>query len=309
MRSEDLEIIEEALRNSTQGADFDEMLLRAVKKHLPRKYHKHFSIILEEIVNEADEKGISNRQAAASLVRIAHGQPGAIPSIPPPEPEIPETGHAPASVPRAQAQKAAAQHQATVCAPPQTPIVQAYSVQRTAAKKAIPAEGSIESDVEAEFDATRKAENAPAALVDGRAGGKHMKGASDSADEASNEDTGEGEENIPEVAKIVDLSGSHPEALPPELREKLKKVVKVQKKQLPSEEAGTEEDLDPHVWFRGNRPAIPLSAERKPVEGGKQGAGGPDDAARNGVQRVAKLALTSEGSSKPAKLVKKVKKV
>ena len=109
MRAEDIEIIEEAVHNSDKGADFDEMLLRATKKHLPRKYHKHISVILEEIISEADDKGLTNRQAAVSLLRMARGQPGAIPSIPPPEPE-----HA------ARPQTAAAKGtvQVAVCAPP-----------------------------------------------------------------------------------------------------------------------------------------------------------------------------------------------
>jgi len=291
MRAEDIEIIEEAVRNSDKGADFDEMLLRATKKHLPRKYHKHVSVILEEIISEADDKGLTNRQAAVSLLRMARGLPGAIPSIPPPEPE---------HVAKPQPAAAKGTVQVAVSAPPQTPMVQSYPLQKHDTKPSGPAssfEKGLEDEIDAEIERAKKV-----ATVKPRSAGEEK------GTEEALEIREAGEEKLPEVDNILDLSGSHPEELPPEMREKLKKVVRVQKKQVPPEEEGDEE-LDPHVWFRGSRPAVPLAPPKEPEEGEEEE---PKSAVPvKKVSKVPKAAFPREddGAQAPPRLVKKVKKV
>jgi len=68
MREQYRDILEDALAASANREDFDEMLLRATKRHLPVKYHSHFISMLEEILAEAERKGLTNRQSARAIV-------------------------------------------------------------------------------------------------------------------------------------------------------------------------------------------------------------------------------------------------
>jgi len=73
MREQYLEMLEEAVAASANREDFDEMLLRVTKRHLPVKYHTHFIAMLDEILKEAEEKGMTNRQAAMEILKGAKG--------------------------------------------------------------------------------------------------------------------------------------------------------------------------------------------------------------------------------------------
>jgi len=68
MRHQYRDILEEAVAASANREDFDEMLLRATKRHLPVRYHSHFISMLEEILALAEKMEMTNRQAARAIL-------------------------------------------------------------------------------------------------------------------------------------------------------------------------------------------------------------------------------------------------
>jgi hypothetical protein len=216
MREEDRVILEEAIRNSAGGDDFDEMLLRATKKHLPRKYHRQFSVFLEEILGQADELGVSNRLAAQSILkRLA----------PPEKPADP-------------LEDVLARH---VARPPAAPAPEAKAVIAPAvapAEKApLPEPGALKSA-----------------------------GEKDGHEEAVDE-TGDGAmEKLPEEQKILDLGGTSPDSLSPEMKEKLRKLVKAQKRKQAWEDGTSTDEPEPGLFFKGQQRAPPFVPLGRPVK-------------------------------------------
>ena len=247
MRDEDQEILEEAIRNSAAGEDFDEMLLRATKKHLPRRYHKQFTVILEEVVMEADERCLSNRQAAQNLLKGCAsketqkrtGHAGLPPVISGPLASTGEPRPTPVGADFPEDMLMKHLHQSELGARPEPgtqtmpPAERKHPVEAPQIKKG------------ASGDAAGPPENAE------RAGGA--------------EKTEGPVEMLPETEKIVDLGGTHPESLPPELKDKLKKLVKAQKKKQSWDEKPAEEDAVPGLFFKGQQRAPPVISPRKPV--------------------------------------------
>lgn len=224
MREEYREILEDAVMDSMGGEDFDEMLLRAAKKHLPQRYNKHFSAMLDEVLAEAGNKGITNRQAAQSILRnlkapeVQAPRPVKLPeALPPPSPPAPAASlrEEPATTlvaPRtgAGASKAPAQPRP----PPQ-------QTQPPRPEKAPPAGAQPPVEVALEY------------------------------------------EGVKEMPKILDLAGAHPETLPPDVKDKLTKLVKVQKKKSDWSE-GPEEGPDPTMFFKGSQRVPPVVQAREP---------------------------------------------
>lgn len=73
MRQQYREILEEAVAASASREDFDEMLLRATKRHLPVRYHSHFISMLGEILDRAEKREMTNRQAAREILSEMEG--------------------------------------------------------------------------------------------------------------------------------------------------------------------------------------------------------------------------------------------
>jgi len=230
MREEDREILQEAVNRSAGGDDFDEMLLRATKKHLPRVYNKRFAAVLEEILNEADERGLSNRQAALSLLKTAG------PMIP--VPERPPILRPPAAFPAVATSRVA----------PPVPAEE-------------PPSGTIPDELRPKPEASSVApEAAPPAIAPGE---EEAGGTDDSV------------EKLPETSKIVDLGGTRPESLPPELQDKLKKLVKAQKKRQAWEEGAPDEETEPGLFFKGAQRAPPIVPLKRPDKKPEDAGSGP----------------------------------
>jgi hypothetical protein len=220
MREEDIVILEEAIRNSAGGEDFDEMLLRATKKHLPRKYHVQFSVLLEDVLREADERGASNRSAAQALVQR--------PARPLKKQDI--------------ADEVLARH----LGPQPSPAREEPPAPRIAAPEAT----AIRTPVPAPL----KEEPAPAGAMTADAVG---------------EPAGVPVEKLPEEQKILDLGGTSPDSLSPEMQEKLRKLVKAQKRRKDWEEGASDEKPDPGLFFKGQQrapPFVPLGRPPKKDE-------------------------------------------
>jgi|GEM_PF-1909316 len=198
MRETDREILEEAIRNSGMGEDFDEMLLRAIKRQLPRSYHRQFSVILGEIIEEADALGTGNRAAAQSLLRKGAAVTDA-PGRPLPAP--------PASLPPIEvAQPGPVTGRPAAVAPPAT---------------------------------------APAPTAE------------PAGSETTGEPSGGSVERLPEEQRILDLGGTSPESLSPEMRDKLSKLVKAQKRRQEWQEDQSAEEPDPGLFFKGQQRVPP----------------------------------------------------
>jgi hypothetical protein len=188
MREQYREILEEAVAASANREDFDEMLLRVTKKHLPVRYQTHFIAMLEDILKEAENKGVTNRQAALEILKetlpVTPKEvkgPAAVSAVPPKEKEAPDS--------------------------------------------ALPAPAPSPQDSAA-----------------------------------------------PEAPKILDLGGMRPETLPPEVKDKLSKMVKVQKKKAEwDDDSGGE--VDPVLFFKGSQRCPPPVPAGKP----KKGAGEKDE--------------------------------
>jgi hypothetical protein len=236
MREEDQEILEEALRNSGGGEDFDEMLLRATKKHLPRKYHRQFSVMLEEILKEADELGVSNRSAAQSLARKLGPSPF-VPGRPAPVPPVPVAQPAPERKPDP-AVDILSRHLHQAPAPANN---------ETANLRVAPIAPLPEKEEKKEPDGDRPVAEAPA------------------QEEAGAEPSGGSVEKLPEEQKILDLGGTSPDSLPPELKDKLRKLVKAQKRRQAWEEGAPEEEPAPGLFFKGQQRAPPFVPLSRPV--------------------------------------------
>jgi len=76
-------------------------------------------------------------------------------------------------------------------------------------------------------------------------------------------------EKLPEEQKILDLGGTHPESLSPEIQDKLRKLVKAQKAKKAWEEGAPEEEPEPGLFFKGQQrapPFVPLSKPAKKEE-------------------------------------------
>ncbi|MGQ9582161.1 MAG: hypothetical protein ACUVV6_01435 [Thermoplasmatota archaeon] len=214
IRKEDVELVEEALGASGAGEDFDEILLRTVKRHLPASYHRRFAGLMEEILQIAGKMGSTNRQAARELVTEARA---ATPS---------------------DAERGA----------PGEPILQEPLTPAGAGPAAALAEpGSAGSG---------PVEGGPQAEAGAGSGETGAEGPVKTESEA-----------LPAVESILDLGGTAPESLPPEMKDKLRRVVKVQKPK-PDWEEGPQEELDPTIWFKGSQRApaqLPLAPPPKAV--------------------------------------------
>jgi len=263
MREEDREILDEAIRNSAGGDDFDEMLLRATKKHLPRKYHRQFSVILEEILALADDLGTSNRSAALSLARKPAEAPAA------PAKQVPAPPRLPA--PEIAGKKAdptddlIARHLNL----PKAPANADAAGDRNAA--AVP---QPEMPVALTTEADKPALDEPGKAEDG---GKPAEGSV---------------EKLPEEHKIVDLGGTSPDSLPPELKDKLRKLVKAQKRKQAWEEGAPEEEPAPGIFFKGQQRAPPFVPLTKPA---------PKPEAKNGPAEKKPVGEDEEDLDEPAK--------
>ncbi len=253
MREEDREILEEAIRNSAGGEDFDEMLLRSTKKHLPRKYHRQFSVLLDEVLKVADELGVSNRSAAQSIAKTpallspAGARPFGIEPMP----------VAPAPPAR--------------MADPTDEIISRHPNQPLAPPRA---------------DAAGERKAAPIMQPDRPAGPppggeRPVQGMPEGTGNASVPSEGS-VEKLPEEQKIVDLGGTSPDSLPPELQDKLRKLVKAQKRKQAWEEGAPEEEPAPGLFFKGQQRAPPFVPLTKPAPKPKTEAGqaekGPEGA-------------------------------
>jgi len=220
MREEDREIVEEAIRKSGGGEDFDEMLLRATKKHLPRNYHRQFGLMLEEILKEADGLGVSNRIAAQSLMKKLGSAPKVTDAAEDVLVRILERPPAPTKAETAGPRGAA---------PAPTPIME--PLPEPTAGPSVAGTGDGEGTKEAP----------PEGSV----------------------------EKLPEEQKILDLGGTHPESLSPEIKDKLRKLVKAQKAKKAWEEGAPEEEPAPGLFFKGQQrapPFVPLSKPAKKEE-------------------------------------------
>jgi hypothetical protein len=191
MREQYLEILEEAVAASANREDFDEILLRVTKRHLPVKYHTHFIAMLDEILKEAEEKGMTNRQAAMEILKE---------TIPVRPKEDRRPAVAPAVIP----------------------------IEKEAAGMVAP-------------------EPSP------------------------------GDAPAPDAPKILDLGGARPETLPPEVKDKLTKIVKARKQKAEwSDDSG--EEVDPHLFFKGSQRCPPhVPAKPKKGQPGEDGTGSVTD--------------------------------
>jgi hypothetical protein len=251
MREEDREILEEAVNRSAGGEDFDEMLLRATKKHLPMKYLKHFHLMLEEVLKEADERGVTNRQAAQGIIRRLPA-----PENPPPAPAERHPAPAPAGD---QTEQIIARH-----------LRQQSPPRERAPGPDEPGNGEglyAPSHGDGPAGPKEKEGSDGPKEKEGPAGHKKKEGPGEQKDGEGQEDS---VEKLPETQKIVDLGGTHPESLPPELQDKLKKLVKAQKKKQAWEEGAPADEPEPGLFFKGRErapPVVPLKRpEKKPEE-------------------------------------------
>ncbi|MEM2869529.1 MAG: hypothetical protein QW379_03790 [Thermoplasmata archaeon] len=249
MRQSDVELLEEALGASARGTDFDEALLRTLKRHLPVKYHRRFAELMDEILSVASEGGLTNREAAMQLLTAPRASglhaglhaegPGArgledVTGLPPPtRPREPsgDSRHAGAEpvkslgMPAAPALEGAARSGSGI--PETHPSVPKGAPETT---RRPPATGPEE-------EGTATVGETPGAA-----------------------------ERLPEVENILDLGGAAPDQLPPEMRDKLKRVVKVKKRE-PAWEEGPEEEPDPRLFFKGSLRAPPQLIPREaPVQ-------------------------------------------
>jgi len=222
MREEYREILEDAVMDSMGGEDFDEMLLRAAKKHLPLKYNKHFSAMLDEVLAEAGNKGITNRQAAQALLR----------NLKAPEAQAPRPVKLPEALPV-----------------PSSPATTAYIREVPVVQPAAPRPGGVTTQPHAQpprLPQPPRPEKAPAPGAPPPTKGL------------------ERDECVKEMPKILDLAGAHPETLPPEVKDKLTKLVKVQKKKAEWSE-GPEEGPDPTMFFKGSQRVPPVVHSVEPA--------------------------------------------
>jgi hypothetical protein len=241
MRKEHREILEEAVRASAGGEDFDEMLLRAAKKQLPRRYNVHFTAMLDEVLTVADETGLTNRQAAQALLKELKTPAGteagpshtsATPVRPalyrrtaasPPR-EVPEAILLPMNVEAPVKTGMPVKKEAPMSTTePVRPPDQHAAVPRVVRKLATAPEGEEGNGPQATLE------------VDSDAEGKN----------------------------ILDLLGAHPETFSTDVREKLKKVVKVEKKKAEWPEAADERP-DPAIWFKGSQRVPPPAPLKRP---------------------------------------------
>ena len=237
MRDEDQEILEEAIRNSMGGEDFDEMLLRATKMHLPRMYHRHFSVMLEEILTVADELGVSNRSAAQSLAK----RPASAPLLPASRAPVPPkpSALAPAEKPADPTDDIIARHLNQSPAAPKAEISGGQGIAPAPPREKV-------SDPEPKTEKPKSGEPMEEDAVLGPSQGSV--------------------EKLPEEQKILDLGGTSPESLPPELKDKLRKLVKAQKRKQDWEEGAPEEEPAPGLFFKGQQRAPPFVPLTKPVK-------------------------------------------
>jgi hypothetical protein len=276
MRDEDREILEEAIRNSAAGEDFDEMLLRTTKKHLPRKYHRQFTVLLEEILNEAEERCLSNRQAAQNMLKaVVAGK------------SVQRPQHAPAPPPMAEVLEPSEERNATP--------VRADATEQIIAKhlhQARPLDREEHEKQPAGTDSTIKPpEHANVGTE------------ADAELEVEGPEGPEGPvEKLPQTEKIVDLGGTHPESLPPELRDKLKKLVKAQKKKQAWDEKAADEEVEPGLFFKGQQRAPPIVPLRKPERKDEAAAHPPGGKNKDDEEE------DLEGPERPKTKVKKLRK-
>lgn len=240
MREEHREILEEAVRASACGEDFDEMLLRAAKKHLPRRYNVHFTTMLDEVLRVADETGLTNRQAAQALLKDMRAPAEAevrplyptISPVPPAPPHRTITGP-PREVPEAIPLPMSAETPIRTGTP-----VRKDGPMRTGEPVRAPDQHAAVPKV------VRKLAPVP----------EEEKGAGPDAPLEPDSDA--------EGKKILDLLGAHPETFSTDMREKLKKVVKVEKKKAEWPEAADGEP-DPTVWFKGSQRCPPAAPPKR----------------------------------------------
>ena len=240
MREEHRDILEEAIRTSAGGADFDEMLLRAAKKHLPRRYNVHFTAMLDEVLTVADETGLTNRQAAQALLKELKAPAGTEegPSSTSATPVRPALYRRPAAsspreVPEAilLPMKGEAPIKLGMLVKKEAPMSTAEPVrapdQHAAVPKVVRKLAAAREEEKTGPDATLE--------VDSDAEGKN----------------------------ILDLLGAHPETFSTDMREKLKNVVKVERKKAEWPEAA-EEPPDPAIFFKGSQRVPPPAPHRRP---------------------------------------------
>jgi hypothetical protein len=211
MREQYREILEDAIASSQNREDFDEMLLRSTKKQLPMKYHTHFLAMIEEVLKEAESRGMTNRQAAQQILN------GMKDRTPPPVVAPPE------ALPR----------QPVSAGPARQPsVLEAVPVMPKGDKR--PADVASEPPRQIRPDMDNEPEDGPS--------------------------SGEGEPA--DAPKILDLGGVHPETLPPEVKDKLSKMVKVEKQKAEWGEAPDEAPA-PGIFFKGSQRCAPDAPEKK----------------------------------------------
>ena len=240
MREEHREILEEAVRTSAGGEDFDEMLLRAAKKHLPRRYNVHFTTMLDEVLRVADETGLTNRQAAQALLKEMRTPAGteARPLYP------------------------------TIAQVPQAPLHRTAPAPSREVPEAIPlpikAGTPLRTGTPVRKDGQMRTEEPVMAPDQHAAVQKVVRKLASAPEEEGKRDLDAPleQDSDAEGKRILDLLGAHPETFSTDVREKLKKVVKVEKKKAEWPEAPDGEP-DPTIWFKGSQPCPPPAPPRR----------------------------------------------
>jgi hypothetical protein len=118
---------------------------------------------------------------------------------------------------------------------------------------------------------------APAEKAPGPEPGARKTAAENDGSEGAVDEPGKGAvEKLPEEQKILDLGGTSPDSLSPEMKEKLRKLVKAQKPRQALEEGPSTDEPEQGLFFKGQQRAPPFVPLGRPVKTGDRKAEGAE---------------------------------